>query len=447
MRRAPRCSSRRFSSCAARPSSFPAIDLAASALFLRSRRAASFWQIARRSGSSAPRSRISPSRSPWPRLAVLIAVAREVAWRGLDWRAGAFLLLALAVGPGLVVNVRVQGPLGPRAPGADRGLRRRQALHARPSCRATSARATAPSRRAIRRSDSSWSAPDFLSATPRRRRLVIGAALVALGAVIGLARMAQGGHFLSDVVASGFLVCATSWLLHRWIVRHDGLGALVRDLRSPAAGAAALSTPARRRRRAPSRRRSRGSTGRWRFISAAPIRRCAASSASSPTFGVSTGYLVVAALVGGGAGYGGAAHSGRGEAAQARAQCLARGLCLRRGGRRRARGRHPEAGVRPRPPAPLDLATASSASLGMARTRAYWSFPSGHAITIVALAAALVVIERAPVALIASRPPAGDGEPDRARPALPERRSRRRVRWPARRSGRRARRSRARAQR
>jgi membrane-associated phospholipid phosphatase len=55
----------------------------------------------------------------------------------------------------------------------------------------------------------------------RRRDQVIGAAL-ALGAVIGLGRIVAGHHFLSDVVDAGLLVVATSWLLHRWLVVHDG---------------------------------------------------------------------------------------------------------------------------------------------------------------------------------------------------------------------------------
>src|SRR5207245_11344640 len=41
---------------------------------------------------------------------------------------------------------------------------------------------------------------------------------VGAGVLFGLARIAQAGHFLSDVVTSGLLVTATSWLLHRAIM-------------------------------------------------------------------------------------------------------------------------------------------------------------------------------------------------------------------------------------
>ncbi len=57
---------------------------------------------------------------------------------------------------------------------------------------------------------------------PRRRGL--GAAL-AFGGLVGLVRIAQGGHFLSDVVFAGLLVFGTTALLHWWIVERDGLAA------------------------------------------------------------------------------------------------------------------------------------------------------------------------------------------------------------------------------
>lgn len=57
----------------------------------------------------------------------------------------------------------------------------------------------------------------FLVREARRRRRTIAAAL-ALGGLFGLARIAQGGHFLSDVVFAGILVYATSWYLHLVVV-------------------------------------------------------------------------------------------------------------------------------------------------------------------------------------------------------------------------------------
>jgi membrane-associated phospholipid phosphatase len=64
-----------------------------------------------------------------------------------------------------------------------------------------------------------------------RRNAAAGA--LALGALLGLVRIAQGGHFLSDVVASGLLVFAVSWALYRLIVAWNGLGALAAVLCKP----------------------------------------------------------------------------------------------------------------------------------------------------------------------------------------------------------------------
>jgi len=38
-------------------------------------------------------------------------------------------------------------------------------------------------------------------------------------------RIAQGAHFLSDVVYAGLVVYGTTAVLHWWIVEHDGLAA------------------------------------------------------------------------------------------------------------------------------------------------------------------------------------------------------------------------------
>jgi membrane-associated phospholipid phosphatase len=64
----------------------------------------------------------------------------------------------------------------------------------------------------------------FLLPPGRSRRYGIAAAL-AFGALVGLGRMAQGAHFLSDVVYAGLLVYGTTALLHWWIVDCDVLAA------------------------------------------------------------------------------------------------------------------------------------------------------------------------------------------------------------------------------
>ncbi|HXQ50812.1 MAG TPA: phosphatase PAP2 family protein [Stellaceae bacterium] len=367
---------------------FPGIDLAASALFHDPARGFFLADF-------AP---IRFLRAAIPYLAVaialaglgLIAVSARGRWRGLDWRAGAFLLLALAVGPGLVVNVVFKDHWG----------RARPAQVASFGGEARFSPAFVPSDQCAR--NCSFPAGDpavgfvlvgagFLAVTPWRRRSIIGAAL-GLGAVIGLARMAQGGHFLSDVIASGFLVCATTWLLHRWIVLHDGLGALVRDLAHP--------PPALRR---------------FLLLLVAAAAAVAASFAwldrplavyfSRPdpalrgifrvvtTFGESTGYLVVAALVA--VVLGTVARRTADEARQRKLALNAwraafvfvavAGAGLAGDILKPVFGR-----ARPR----LFISDGIYGFTWHGAHASHWSFPSGHAITIVALAAALVVIER-----------------------------------------------------
>lgn len=58
----------------------------------------------------------------------------------------------------------------------------------------------------------------FALLAPRRWRRPAIAAAAAAGAVIGLVRIAQGGHFLSDVVFSAIITISITVWLHRWII-------------------------------------------------------------------------------------------------------------------------------------------------------------------------------------------------------------------------------------
>ena len=320
----------------------------------------------------------------------LIAAGARKPWRGLDWRAGAFLVLALALGPGLVVNTIFKDHWGRARPEqvSEFGGAARFSAPFVPSdqCqRNCSFPAGDPSNGFV------LVAAGFLIAAPRPRRAAVAGA-IGLGAVIGLVRIAQGGHFLSDVIASGFLTIATTWLLHRWIVDDDGLAALARALRHPppqlrrflvllvldaaavAASYAWLDRPAAQS-----------------FAHIAP--RTDAVFRFITQFGVSTDYLVIAALL-----------------------ALGYALAARRTIDRARKERH----VRHAWRAAFLFATIAGAGLvgdilkpvfGRARPRlfldngifgftwhgahaAYWSFPSGHTITIVSVAAAVYVIER-----------------------------------------------------
>jgi lipid A 4'-phosphatase len=145
---------------------------------------------------------------------------RRPIWR-LDGRGAAFLLLALAVGPGLVVNTVLKDHWGRARPSqvAEFGGTQRftpAPLPADQCARNCSFPAGHP---AI----GFYLASFALLAQDRRRRIAAAGAAVAAGALIGVARMAQGGHFLSDVVFSGLLVSGVSVLLHRAIIENDRL--------------------------------------------------------------------------------------------------------------------------------------------------------------------------------------------------------------------------------
>lgn len=164
-------------------------------------------------------------------VAALAALAL-VAWPR-RWRMALYLLLALALGPGLLVNTVFKDHWGRARPA--------QIVEFGGTQKFTPA--FVPANQCV--TNCSFPAGDpavgfflisaalLVPGTRTRRCLVAGA--VAVGVALGLVRIAQGGHFLSDVVASGFLVTGLSWLLYRAIVVHDGIGALVAECRHPSA--------------------------------------------------------------------------------------------------------------------------------------------------------------------------------------------------------------------
>lgn len=141
-------------------------------------------------------------------------------WR-IDGRIAAFLLLALALGPGLLVNTVLKDHWGRARPSQVTAFGGTQAFTPAPLPASSCARNCSfpAGHPAIGFYLVSFA---FLVRDRRRRRVATGAAIAA-GAVFGLARMAQGGHFLSDVIFSGLLVYGVSWLLYRIIVEDDRL--------------------------------------------------------------------------------------------------------------------------------------------------------------------------------------------------------------------------------
>ncbi len=319
-------------------------------------------------------------------LAILIAAAmKRGPVFGIGPRAAIFLLLSLALGPGLVVNSLFKDHWGRARPvqvtafGGDKQF----------------TPAFVPSDQCYR--NCSFPAGDpsvgffFVSAAllvadrPRRRLAMTGALL--LGALFGIVRLAQGGHFLSDVVTSGFLTVAIGWALWRWIFVHDGLASLRRSLRAPPPGLrrfAILAVPI-------------AAIG---VLSYAVLDRPLALffQANSPTvdrvfqfvttFGVSTGWLVATAVIGllcwGAAGFVGDRTIAQrlrmlaAEAAFIFAAVALSGLI--------ADLVKPMFGrLRPK----LYVANRLFGFTGNGAHADHWSFPSGHAVTATALALAL----------------------------------------------------------
>jgi lipid A 4'-phosphatase len=65
----------------------------------------------------------------------------------------------------------------------------------------------------------------FLAAPGIRRKTAIAAA-IAFGTIVGIGRMIQGAHWLSDVIFAALVNIAIAWALYYWIIERDGLGFL-----------------------------------------------------------------------------------------------------------------------------------------------------------------------------------------------------------------------------
>jgi lipid A 4'-phosphatase len=154
--------------------------------------------------------------------AVWLLFARRGLWR-LDRKALWFLAFSTALGPGLVVNTVLKDHWGRARPlQIEQFGGSRQFTPAPLPAGECERNCSFPSGHAAL----GFSLVAFALLLPRgaARRLATAAAL-GVGAVVGLARIAQGAHFLSDVVFAGLIVYGTAAALHWWIVDHDGLAA------------------------------------------------------------------------------------------------------------------------------------------------------------------------------------------------------------------------------
>jgi len=130
-----------------------------------------------------------------------------------------FLLAALAVGPGLVVNAGFKDNWGrarPRDVAEFSGEK-----HFTPALQPTDQCERNCSFVAGHPSVVFWLAALGFAVAARRRRNRIFAAAAALGLVAGFGRIVQGGHFLSDVIFSGLAVFAVVWALATYVFKLD----------------------------------------------------------------------------------------------------------------------------------------------------------------------------------------------------------------------------------
>jgi len=201
---------------------FPGVDLALSGLFYDPQRG--FFL------AEWPPLRFVAATIPWL-TGLIFAVAALAAgwlcllgrplWR-LDRRALVLVVAAIALGPGLLVNAILKDHWGRARPyqveafGGPRVFTRAPlpAAQCESNCSFVSGHAAL-----------GFSLVGFAFLLPHgRRRTIAIAAALGFGALVGLARIAAGRHFPSDVVFAGLVVFATSWLLYRWLVVRDVLG-------------------------------------------------------------------------------------------------------------------------------------------------------------------------------------------------------------------------------
>jgi lipid A 4'-phosphatase len=197
----------------------PNLDLATAGLFYQPRERfflAAWWPV-----------RFVEEVIPWTtRLIGVIAIfgagwlifTGRPFWR-LDRKALIFIVAATALGPGLLVNTVLKDHWGRARP--SQVVEFGGAHHFTPAplpadqcernCAFVSGHAAL-----------GFSLVSFAFLLPPGRKRIAGVAVaLGFGSVVGLARMASGGHFLSDVVFAGLIAVAVSWLLYRWIVVCD----------------------------------------------------------------------------------------------------------------------------------------------------------------------------------------------------------------------------------
>ncbi|MBT5414563.1 MAG: phosphatase PAP2 family protein [Rhodospirillaceae bacterium] len=158
-------------------------------------------------------------------LVLLASVAHRVLRRSylwvLDWRAIAYIIAVIALGPGLIVNGVLKEHWGRARPShtVDFGGAKTYSppLVIADQCDGNCSFVSG---------DAAWGFAfvtfGFLGRT-RRQRLVGFAGGLAFGTTMGLLRIAQGGHYLSDIFYSGLITVGLAWLLYDLLIRRGWL--------------------------------------------------------------------------------------------------------------------------------------------------------------------------------------------------------------------------------
>ncbi len=133
----------------------------------------------------------------------------------LDLRAAFYLLACLALGPGLVVNAGLKDHWGRPRP-----VQVESRTGAAPPYQRVWVIGDGCASNCSFVSGEVASAVVWIALVPlvgRRWRRVVGGAVLAWAGVIGAVRIAQGGHYLSDVLLAGVITWLVAWAVH-WLV-------------------------------------------------------------------------------------------------------------------------------------------------------------------------------------------------------------------------------------
>jgi len=150
----------------------------------------------------------------------IIAIVRKLIWPEarllLPGRAIVFLLVTLALGPGLLSNVILKDHWGRARPSQTVPFGGKEPFLAWWDWRGNCAKNC--SFVAGEPSGAFWTLAPAVLTPPPWRGYAIGAALL-FGASVGTLRMAMGAHFLTDVIFAGVFTFLVIWLVHGFLYR------------------------------------------------------------------------------------------------------------------------------------------------------------------------------------------------------------------------------------